>query len=121
MPSSRPFACDATVASAGHVHAACAQHKFCEAPRIYTSFSTRVTPTCFTKKDMPLSVSYREDDAQPDDPRPLMFVTLPASGTSASIHSAIASFALNSACYAAMRSAATRAIHVQEPDCLLLQ
>lgn len=123
MLSSRPFACNATVASAGHVHAARAKHTIrkAQAPRISTSTSTRVAPTCFTKKDMPLSVSYREDDAQPDDPRPLMLVTLPASGTSASIHSAIASFALNGACYAAMRSAATRAIHVQESGCWSLQ
>ena len=70
-----------------------------------------VVPTCFTKKDMPLSVSYREDDAQPDDPRPLMFVTLPASDTCASIHSAIASFALCVARTAQVTDAAADALH----------
>ena len=75
-------------------------------------------PTCFTKKDMPLSVSYREDDAQPEDPRPLMFVTLPAPGTSASIHSAMASFALHPACFAGMRCAATSVLHIPKTSIL---
>jgi hypothetical protein len=61
--------------------------------------------TCFTKKDMPLSVTYRDDDAQPDDPRPLLFMTLPAPGTSASIHSAMASFALYMVCFAHIKCA----------------